>query len=286
MPFPWKVWVTAGWAALAVAQTPPRPHFDVAAIKLHITGGNLVRVRPQPGGRLIVENAPLRSLIETAYGIQDYQLSDGPRWLLSDRYDIQAKAEGIVPAKQTAGPMLQALLEDRFRLKVHREIRQLPVYELAISRRGAKLPRARPGGCLTYNPDLPLPPMPAPGQRAPVFCGFRGFGFDGPNRTLEMAGVTMAELAASLSAGELRTRIIDKTGLAGTFDVHLKWIADPVSATAVHAQVVPGPPPPPVDTNGPSLLSAIQEQLGLKLEPAKGPVDVLVIDHLESPSAN
>ncbi|HTX37143.1 MAG TPA: TIGR03435 family protein, partial [Bryobacteraceae bacterium] len=111
-------------------------------------------------------------------------------------------------------------------------------------------------------------------------CGFRGFGFDGPNRTLEMAGVTMAELAASLSAGELRTRIIDKTGLAGTFDVQLKWTADPVSPPPM------GPSAPPADTNGPSLLSAIQEQLGLKLQPAKGPVDVLVIDHLESPSAN
>ncbi len=260
--------------ALAIGQvSSPRPTFDVAAIKPRIGGAGLVRVQPLPGGRLVVENAPLRYLILTAYRIKDYQLSGGPSSLLSEHYDIEAKAEGG-SAPQSMGPRLQALLEDRLRLKTHHQTRQAPGYQLTVSKNGPKLSPAKPGGCAVFNPEIPLPPFAAPGQ--PAFCGFRGFGVDGLSRTLDMLGVTTAELASALASSDLRAPVLDRTALAGRFDVHLKWTLDaPASASSAM----------PVDA-GPSILSALQEQLGLKLQAATVPVDMLVIDHLERPSAN
>jgi uncharacterized protein (TIGR03435 family) len=166
------------------------------------------------------------------------------------------------------GPMLQTLLEDRFKLKLHRETKQLPVYELTLAKSGAKMPRTKAGGCIPFTLDSPPPPPLAPGEPQRTFCGFRGFGVDGLNRKLEVFGVTIADLVAALQRSELRRTIIDKTGLAGTYDVRMTWALDSPSS------------------DGPSIFTAIQEQLGLKLESAKGPVQVLVIDHVEKPSAN
>lgn len=275
MRLSWKVsFVGSAVAALAIGQvSSPRPTFDVAAIKPRISSAGLVRIQPLPGGRLVVENAPLRYLILTAYRIKDYQLSGGPSSLLSEHYDIEAKADGG-SAQQSMGPRLQALLEDRFRLKAHHQTRQAPGYQLTVSKNGPKLPPAKPGGCVVYNPEIPLPPFAASGQ--PAFCGFRGFGMDGLNRTLEMLGVNAGELAAALASSDLHAPVLDQTALTGTFDVHLKWTVDaPASTTSAL----------PADA-GPSILSAVQEQLGLKLQVANVPVDMLVIDHLERPSAN
>jgi uncharacterized protein (TIGR03435 family) len=275
-------------AAVAVgqAQSPNvRAQFEVASIKSHPGIGNLVHIQPMPGGRLVVENFSLRLLMQNAYGIQPFQISGGPDWINSERYDIEAKADGSPSGKQMTGPMLQTLLEDRFMLRVHRETKLLPVYELTVAKGGTKLKRSKEGGCIPFSMDSPvLPAMRVRGEPRATFCGFLGFGMEGADRKLEMAGVSMAELATSLSRGELRRMVIDKTGLAGTFDVNLHWSIDAVQAN-------PGtsgePAPPPTDNPaGPSIFSAIQEQLGLKLESRRGPVEVLVVDHVERPSAN
>jgi len=178
--------------------------------------------------------------------------------------------------------MLQVLLEDRFKLTLHRENRQLPVYELTIGKGGAKLQSSKEGSCTPYSVDSP-PPASTPGAPRPNFCGFHMTPDYGLNRTLDGKGITMAALAANLSrtyVSLLGRNVIDRTGLTGGYDVHLKWAMDSLSAPAGLNTA------PPSDVTGPSIFTALQEQLGLKLESAKGPVEVLVIDHIERPSVN
>jgi uncharacterized protein (TIGR03435 family) len=273
----------AGLTGLAFcqAQLPPaRPGFEVASVKpaANADGRALLQAAP---GRLMMTNLALRRLILIAYGVQDYQLLGDPPWLGSEHYDIQAKADGNSSVQQMEGPMLQVLLEERFKLTLHREKRQLPVYELAVVKGGAKLQHSKPGSCTPYSLDAPPPPS-TPSEPRPAFCGLHG-AVDGLNRTLDGKGVTMEMLAANLSRAYnslLGRNVVNATGLSGTFDVHLTWAIDPLTAAAA-----PDTAPPP-DPTGPTILTALQEQLGLKLESAKGPVEVLVIDHIEKPSAN
>jgi uncharacterized protein (TIGR03435 family) len=128
-------------AQFVYAQTPPaaRAAFDVATIKLNAGSTSGARTQPLPGGRLHVENQSLRALIKTAYRVLDWQISGGPGWIDSEHYDIEAKADGNPPLLAIVGPMLRALLEDRFGLKVHRETRQLPVFALSAVKKGLKI---------------------------------------------------------------------------------------------------------------------------------------------------
>jgi len=226
-------------------------------------------------------NLAARRLILIAYNVQDYRLLGDPPWVDSDHYDIQAKAGGATTVQQMEGPMLRVLLEERFKLNLHREERQLPVYRLSVVQGVAKLLHSKEGGCTPYVVDSP-PPASAQGEPRLAFRGLHVTAA-GLNRTLDGKGVTMEALAASLSRtynSLLGRNVIDATGLAGTFDIHLTWTIDPLTAPA-------GPDTAPLpDLTGPSILTALQEQLGLKLESAKGPVEVLVIDHIEKPSAN
>jgi len=267
---------------IAFAQEGPRAAFDVASIRQKKGASLLVHMQPSPGGRLTVENVPLRFLMQQSFDVEHFQILGGPDWLKTDRYDIEAKAEGNPTGKQRLGPMLQAVLEDRFKLRFHRETRQLPVYALTAVKSGSKLPASKEGSCTPwsqYSLSTISSRLPAPGQKPPTFCGFLGFGVQGLDSTLDMAGASMAELTASLSYA-LPYSVIDKTGLAGTFEVHLKWtpdtraVFDPIAAA------------PPADASRPTLFTALQEQLGLKLESEKGPVEVVVIDHMERPDAN
>jgi uncharacterized protein (TIGR03435 family) len=263
--------VALGSAAIALSQNPA---FEVASIKPNSSGGNGAYIEPLPGGRLVMTNFSVLQLILSAYSIQSYQISGDPPWISTDHYDIQAKSEGDASVQQMEGPMVQALLEDRFKLVLHRETRQLPVYELTVAKGGVKLERSKDGSCVPYSMDAPPPPRIAPGEPRPNFCGYPRSGVDGLNRTLDGAGVGMTVLANRLSlnyATQLGRTVIDRTGLTGTFDLHLKWAVDS------------GIKDDPTD---PSIFTALQEQLGLKLESAKGPVEVLVIDHVEKPSAN
>jgi uncharacterized protein (TIGR03435 family) len=271
--------LTPHW--IAFAQGPARPSFEVASVKPNKGSSHLVHMQPSPGGRFNAENVTLRILMQYAYDVKEFQIYGGPEWTNTERYDAAAKAEGSPTGQQMMGPMLQTLLEDRFKLAVHRETRQLPLYALTVAGSGVKLRPSKEGTCIhwsLYTLNTASSPLPAPGEKAPVFCGFRGFGVEGLDRTLDMPGSHMAELAASLSMA-LRRDVIDRTGLGGEFDIRLNW--------AIEAPATPGATPDlSPDAPRTSLFTSLREQLGLKLESAKGPVEVLVIDHAEKPDAN
>jgi uncharacterized protein (TIGR03435 family) len=277
--------LAAGVLRAQVGATAPTLKFEVATVKPNdsLGGGAYVQAIP---GRLVMTNFSLRTLILFAYGVQGYQILGEPSWTASDNYDIQAKAEGNPSVNQMEGPMLQALLEDRFKLMVHHETRQMPVFELTVAKGGVKLQPTREGSCTPYAPGSPPPPAAAPGART-IFCGYPRSGVDGLNRTLEGAGVSMKALASNLSRLELHKSVIDRTGLTGTFDVHLKWAVDAPTGPAAGPGVSDNPAvAAPDNSTGPSIYSALQDQMGLKLSSTRGPVEVLVIDHIEKPSGN
>ena len=265
---------------VVTGQSPAaRPEFEVASVKPNTAGNNMVMIRPPVGGRFTATNARLKMLVAIAWKVQNFEISGGPGWVDSDGYDIEAKAANGNIGLDELRPMLQALLEDRFQLKVHFETKDVPVYALMAAKNGPKLAGAKEGGCFAIGPNGP-PPPPAPGQRPPTPCG--GF-MMGPNM-MQGGKVSMMQFVGALS-NILGRPVIDKTGFTGTFDVHLEFSPE---GTAFGAGGL-GPPgglPPGVDTSGPSIFTVLQDQLGLKLESQKGPGQILVIDHAEKPSEN
>ncbi len=254
---------------------------------------------PAGAGRMILKCATAANLIQQAYVLftnglslnpQSFPISGGPGWLDSDHYDITAKAEGNPPLETMMGPMLQSLLEDRFKLKLHRETREVPVYALTVAKAGLKLKPLDKPDC--DPPDLTriLAP-PAPGQQPPNFCGAARFGRNGAILTLNIHTMSLKEFSQYISRGPLGPQldrpVIDKTGIDGIFDFHLEFAPDqntPGFLLQLRRPVQNGvPSDEPV---GPSIFTALQEQLGLKLDPTKGPGDFLVIDHVEKPSEN
>jgi uncharacterized protein (TIGR03435 family) len=278
-------------------QSDARPAFQVASIKPNPSKWGDPTEHPmgvsyKPGGRMVAENASLMLLIQFAYADHDSphfmplmasQLVGGPAWINSPGYDIEAKPEGNTDPKH-AWLMLQTLLADRFKLALHRETRELPIYELTVAKGGPKLPPAQPAECVSFPPGTP--PQHVPGK---VDCGYvsgpaKGFSA-GPGlgylAGLGMVGrkVRIADLAREL-AFMLDRPILDKTGFTGEFDLKLSFTPD--EALRGFPRGYGGP----TDPNLPNIFAALQEQLGLKLVPAKGPVEVLVVDHAERPTAN
>jgi uncharacterized protein (TIGR03435 family) len=271
---------TAGIVAMGAinalgAQTPVTdgkfPAFEVASVKPHKADDQRVMMVAQPGGRFTASTA-LRLLIRTAYRLQDDQISGGPSWLTSDLFDIVAKAEDSASPIQIAS-MIQALLADRFKLAVHHETKELPVYTLVLARSDGRLgSQLRKNDCVLAD-TAPAAPDPA----HPRSCGSVSTGFG----RLTIRAMPMAQFLQFLSPS-LNRVVLDRTGLAGNFDLDLQWTPDlpqgrpPGEAPLVNGQIV--------DPNGTSIFTAVQEQLGLKLESTKAPVDVLVIDHVEQPT--
>jgi uncharacterized protein (TIGR03435 family) len=255
---------------IAFAQQQPLPSFEVASIKPNNSGDDRVSGGFQPGGRYRVTNYTLRSLIAAAYVRPqvnpDFLIADGPKWIDSDRFDVDAKAAADFPAGPD-GPstprrmMLQALLADRFKLKVHSETRQRPTYELTF----AKSDR-------TMGPKLHPSSVDCPGPAC--------FAKIGPG-SIVIAGTTIPRFVGLLPRFTDRV-VTDATGLAGSFDLELTWT--PAPGEWVAPPLPGGVTAAPVD--GPSIFTAIQEQLGLKLQSQTGPVDMLVIDRVEKPDAN
>ena len=173
-------------------------------------------------------------------------------------------------------PMLQRLLEDRLQLKFHRDIKELPIYALEVAKSG-KL-HASEGECAPL-PNGP-PPAPQPGKFPQTPCGGMMMGFGSINGT----SVGLAMLTPVLARNLGRT-VVDKTGLKGEFDIKVQWTPDQ-ALQGPPVGVPPDVPQPRPDPDGPSIFTAFQEQLGLKLESQKGPVEVIVIDHVEKPSEN
>jgi len=257
--------------AFLVAQSPATgPTFEVASVKPTKPGVPLQFVRSP--GRFTMR-APLRVLIQNAYQLlQDAQVVGGPSWWTSETFDIDATVAGNPPQDQIP-LMLRALLADRFKLVVHTERRELPIYALVLARRDGKLgARIRPGtfGCLALRRRAigAPPPSPAPSGRVPCFLR-SGTG------SVAGEGISLAQLADHL-APFVNRAVVDQTGLAGEFDFDLEWTPDQWTPDAAQQ--------PPNIPNGPSLFTALQEQLGLKLESTRGPVEVMVIDSVERPT--
>ncbi|HET9832011.1 MAG TPA: TIGR03435 family protein [Vicinamibacterales bacterium] len=266
----------AALVLFATAQSP-RPSFEAASIKTNESSSPLVRLST-PTGRLSGVNVTLRMLIRNAYLLQDFRMSGGPAWIDTDRFDVEATAGASVGFDQVRA-MERTLLEDRFHLKTHTETRELPIYVLSVARRDGKLGdqiKASGTECLPMKPPAgaPPPPPPPPGSTptgAPQCPSMLAPG------NVSGRKITIARLATTLSLFVNR-EIIDKTNLAGEFDLDLRWLPDQLPFVA------PGTPAPPVDTTAAPLFTAIQEQLGLKLESSRGPVEVLVIETAEKPT--
>jgi len=207
-------------------------------------------------------------------------IEGGPSWIGSDRYRIDAKPEGIVSKDVMQGPMLQALLEDRFKLKIHRDTREVPAYALTVAKGGPKVAPFRDGQCLVVGEEPPngKPLCGRPLRRAqnPAFLIW------------DIPGLNSVALSNTLQR-LLNRPVIDKTGITGRFDIHLEFGLDENISPFLSRDCSPACSPLPAapDPAGPpSIFTALQEQLGLKLEPAKGAGEVLVVDHVERPSEN
>jgi uncharacterized protein (TIGR03435 family) len=262
-----------GQTVSASPGTEPPPRFDVAAVKPAAPAATADFVDTSPGGRFRATNTTLRDLIQLAYVMQSFRVSGGPPWLDSVHYDIEAKPD--TPVKESEWRvMLQALLAERFQLTLHRETRELPIYELVLARRKEKL-----GDGMTESKDGGCRSTEAPAGERPVKlpCGAI---FNGPGMFKAVGGPVNSLTFLSYLMGRM---IVDKTGLAGKYDITVKWspesAATPFQQDA--SQTVPSP-----DIAGPSIFAAFQEQLGLKLISTKGPVEIIVIDHAEKPSEN
>jgi len=273
----------AGLFAQQIAEPAAPMFFEAASIKPNKSGDFGQTIRRAPGGRLAATNMPLRVLITFAYQLQQAQLVGGPNWISSDRFDIVAKIEGDpAPVPPGGGPdplmlAMRSLLADRFKLAVHKETRDLDVYALVLAKPGGK-----PGPALkpstTDCAQLMLgrrggPPPAPPGPNDPVLCGMRGtFG------RIQVGGFPMSQFANGLQ-GQAGRLVLDRTGLTGNWDFELTFAQErPVGP------LPPGVELPPVDPNAPNLFTALQEQLGLKLESTKAPIEVLVIDQVEQPT--
>lgn len=276
--------VLLGLAAITVmtvmGQTA-RPQFEVASVKPSVSRGETM-LRPLPG-RLTAAGT-LRVLMQGAYQLQPFQIKGGPEWIGQDRYEVDAKATGN-PDTPRMLRMLQSLLEDRFQLRVHRDSQETAVYALDTARGGLKLPPAQKS-CIEDTELLgplaiPGARMQPPGQTAPgVKCGALDVRLEAAGARLRGAKVSMPEFVRVLSRVLGRT-VVDRTGFSGVFDVSLGFLPDETTAAL--------PPPPPGAIAGvdelPSIFTAVQ-QLGLHLESARAPVEVLVVDHAERPSVN
>jgi uncharacterized protein (TIGR03435 family) len=277
-------------AGFAQAPQPAQLTFDVVSVK---------RSRPDAGGSMLgggrgqyrAINVPLRVTITNAWNLRDHQLAGAPAWLASDRFDIVAKEpEGAFTDEQRR-LMMQAMLIDRFNLRAHLETRDLPLYDLVLLRADGRLgpaltptavdcaaQRKEAAGARGAAPTGPPRPIPNIDERVP--CSQRMF-FGPQGATINTSGRTLEQIATVLATYADRT-VVNKTGLNGEYDILLKFkpeaggpmgaLAPPLSAT--------GEPSSDLATLG----IAVQEQLGLKLESARGPVQVLVIDSISPPT--
>jgi bla regulator protein BlaR1 len=261
-------------------QTPARPQFEVASVKPSASD-SIMNVRPLPGR--LAADATLHVLVQYAYGVQPFQVVGGPGWLTAARYEIAARADTAVN-RDRLFLMLQSLLEDRFHLKTHREIKELPVFGLIADKSGVRLPAPGEGTCVDSASDAAVEwvggRMAAPGEFQPAKsrCGSAVIVL-GPNGAHLTGGkIAMPELVRMLSM-LLGRSVLDKTGVTALFDVQMDFVPD---------DTTPGMPPPPPGSgiSGVSIAQALQQQLGLRLEPTKGPVEIIVVDQAERPSAN
>jgi uncharacterized protein (TIGR03435 family) len=242
------------------------PDFDVVSVKQNKREDGMMRWMSTADG-ISITNLSIPNLVAFAYNVKEYLISGGPSWMKSTSFDVDAKvaAPDVATFKKLSAAqrrlMLQKLLAERFHLVVHLETKTLPVYDLLLASGGSKLKPAAPDPPSPPDADPADPPKP------------RGMLRMGPGM-LELEDMPLSSFVEQLSYSVNRT-VINKTGLTGKYDLNLKWTPDDQEPTDSSS-----------DNQAPHLFTAIQEQLGLKLEPSKGPVDTLVIDHVEMPGDN
>lgn len=253
--------------AWAIPEPPPPPKpmagddptFEVATIKPSDPNrpGQSILVGRGGGNLFTTTNTPLRDLIIFAYGIHPRQLQNAPGWLETEKFDITGKPDrGGMPNDRQVRAMMQKLLAERFQLSFHREKKELPAFVMTVAKGGPKLAKDETGGLLP------------------------GFGGRGPG-SIGVRNSSMAEFAGFLQARILDRPVVDQTGLPDKYDFTLTWRPDQLPPQG------PNAPPLPADLESRSdLFTAVQEQLGLKIESSRAPVEVLVIDRVEKPSEN
>lgn len=269
-------------SGLVRAQPPSIPHFEVAVIKpapdcaLAPNGGGKFGLMSP--GRIEVECATMWNLIGAAYAIDEHlqrrrvQIEGGPRWLKSETYSLTAKAEdGKVSVPMMMGPMMRALLEERLALKAHNETREGPVYELIAAKGGLKAKTSAPGACVPDDPTRP-PQDLHPNSNTYKNCGIRNLRARS-GMVLEATGVTMSELARSLP---LDRETVNRTRIEGRFDFVLRYSNEDAPAPAAAAAV----------ERSPGIFTALVEQLGLRVVPARGPLRFVIVDSVQRPTGN
>jgi uncharacterized protein (TIGR03435 family) len=263
------------------AQTPAGPvRFDVASIKPSI-GEGIMNVRALPGR--LVADASLLILMQYAYGVQPFQVVGGPAWLTSERYQVDAKADASATREQMF-LMLQSLLAERFHLKTHRDVKELPVFALVSDRGGFKLPPTKEGACVDAAADAAVEwaggRMAFPGEVQPARsrCGSAVVELGPRGAQIHGGKIRMPDFVRTLSM-LLGRSVIDTTGFSGPFDLQLDFVPDDTTPA------IP-PPPPNSGISGVSIAQGLQQQLGLRLESTKGPVELIAVDQAERPSPN
>lgn len=245
-------------AALLIAPTlfaqAAASNFEVASVKLSAPNQRGYGIVPEPGGGLKVRNAPLATVIAEAYGIQAFQLAGVPGWANSARYDIDARAADPQATGRQIRQMLEGLLAERFHLSIHRETKDLPLYSLVVAKGGPKLSPAQ---------DLSR----------------HGVDFRDGGLILLGHAATMEEVAEALSF-RVQRPVTDRTGLDGRYDFRVEFTPDESIPRFGEEKPASG------DPDGSSLFTALQEQIGLRLQSGKGPIGIIVVDHVERPTAN
>jgi uncharacterized protein (TIGR03435 family) len=246
-------------------QGAERPRYEVASIKPNTSDDLRLAFQIEPGGTVAARGITLKRLMMTAYNVQGFRIVGGPGWVASRRWDLQAKHDDVASPDQIR-EMLRTLLAERFQLRSHSEIRKMPVYELVVDRKGSKLPT-------TKNSET------RPTVR--VTAG-----------SIQLTNATPATFASQLSYA-LAQPVINKTSLSGQFDFALEWTPEPGEDGGPTTAGLPpgtsehsGLTPDGIDHAGPSIFTAIREQLGLRLKSARGPAEVVVIDDAQMPAAN
>ena len=251
----------AALCVLAGGVSQAQPAFEVASIKPNASGDRWESVSPVTGGRFTAKNVTVAWLLKTAYRLEPFQISGVPAWGNTERYDVLATAADSNATVDQVRLMLQKLLADRFQMTLHRENRDQPIYALVVARNGPKLKKAKSDTCTQAS--TPTDPC----------GGFRIF------KRSQMWGntVTVTQFADELKY-MMQRMVVDKTGIKGLYDIRIEW-------TPEHFGPEPGTEVSPDEANG-TLFTAIQEQIGLKLQSEKAPVETLVVDRVSRPTEN
>lgn len=278
----WILSAALSAAGVTMAQAPQASRansalrFEVASVRINAKAEGPSKISGPTPGRLVISNTPLRFIVLYAYGLLDHQLIGAPEWTWSSSIDIEATyPAGVNPTDQDTRMMVRNLLQERFGFAAHQERREMPVYALTLARKNGRLGmqiRRSEVDCEKWmaekrpTADAGGPSAVSPSKRRPA-CGMmatRRF-LAGGTRTIQQLAVTLQSMVGR--------PVIDRTGLTGAYDIDLQWTPEESNSD-----------PPQSDT--PSIFTALQEQLGLKLTPQKAPVQVLVIDKVTRPTAN